>query len=118
MDIDLAEDTFRVSVDGKYTLVGANARAKTDNLNRIKYYSDSWSTGTIYLKSVKVTAQKERTQASTFYISNSGDDTKDGQSEAAAWATIDRVNREHFIPGDVIKFQSGGTWENRYGGYA
>ncbi len=56
---------------------------------------------------------KERTQSAVFYVSNSGNDAADGQSEAAAWKSIDRVNQEHFIPGDRILFQRGGTWENQ-----
>lgn len=113
MDIDMATDTFRVSVDGEYLLVGADARAKTDNLKSIKYYADSWNTGTIYLKSVKITAQKERTESAAFYVSNTGDDAADGQSAATAWKSIERVNQEHFIPGDQILFARGGIWENQ-----
>lgn len=112
MDIDLKEDSYRVSVDGEYLLAGAGARAKVDNLNKIKYYADSWNTGTIYLQSVKITAQAARTQSATFYVSNSGDDSADGMSEETSWASIDRVNQEHFIPGDKILFQAGGKWEN------
>ena len=113
LDIDLKEDTFRVSVDGEYLLVGAGARAKVDNLQKIKYYADSWNTGAMYLKSVKVSAQAERTQGATFYVGSNGDDAADGQSEGTAWATIERVNREHFIPGDKILFQKGGVWADQ-----
>lgn len=112
MDIDLKEDSYRVSVNGEYLLAGAGARAKVDNLDKIKYYADSWNTGTIYLQSVKITAQAARTQSATFYVSNSGDDSADGMSEEMSWASIDRVNQEHFIPGDKILFQAGGKWEN------
>ena len=113
MDIDMETDTFRVSVDGEYILAGVNAREKTDNLQTIKYYSDSWNRGTIYLQSVEVTAQKERTESAVFYVSNNGDDSADGQSEETAWKTLDRVNEEHFIPGDRILFESGGRWEDQ-----
>ncbi len=113
MDFDLKTDTFRVSVDGEYLLVGVGARAKTDNLKSLKYYADSWNTGTMYLKSVEVTAQKERTESTTFYVSNEGDDTNDGQSTDKPWKTIERVNEEHFIPGDKIFFERGGIWENK-----
>lgn len=113
MDIDLKEDTFRVSVDGEYELVGVNARQKTDNLKVLKYYADSWNTGTIYIKSVEVTAQKERTESTTFYVSNNGDDSNDGQSAESTWKTLDKVNSEHFIAGDKILFERGGVWENQ-----
>lgn len=113
MDIDMETDTFRVSVDGECLLAGANAREKTDNLQTIKYYADSWNRGTIYLQSVEVTAQKERTESAVFYVSNNGDDSADGQSEGTAWKTLDRVNEEHFIPGDRILFQCGGRWEDQ-----
>lgn len=113
MDIDLKTDTYRLAVDGEYILVGVNARAKATNLNKIKYYADSWNRGTLYMKSVKITGQTERTESTTFYVSNAGDDSADGQSEATAWATLDRVNQEHFIPGDKILFQRDGIWENQ-----
>ncbi len=113
MDIDLKEDTFRVSVDGEYELVGVNARQKTDNLQVLKYYADSWNTGTIYIKSVEVTAQKERTESTTFYVSNEGDDSQDGQSAESAWKTLDKVNSEHFIAGDKILFERGDVWEDQ-----
>ena len=61
MDIDLKKDTFRVTIDGECELAGVNARAKTDNLSEISFYADSWNTGTIYIDSVEVTAEKERT---------------------------------------------------------
>ena len=113
MDIDLEEDTYRIAVDGEYLLAGAGARAKTEDLDIIKFYADSWNTGTLYLKSVKVTAQKERQQSAVFYVSNTGDDSADGTSEDKAWKTVERVNQEHFIPGDKILFQRGGIWENQ-----
>ena len=113
MDIDMKTDTFRVSVDGEYILAGVNARQAADSLQTIKYYADSWNRGTIYLKSVEVTAQAERTESTTFYVSNDGDDSADGQSETTAWKTLDRVNTEHFIPGDQILFKCGDKWENQ-----
>ena len=113
MDIDMETDTFRVSVDGEYILAGVNAREKTDNLQTIKYYADSWNRGTIYLQSVKVTAEKERTESAVFYVSNNGDDSADGQSPDTAWKALGRINAEHYIPGDQILFECGGKWENQ-----
>ena len=88
--------------NGEYLLAGVNARQATDSLQTIKYYADSWNRGTMYLQSVEVTAQKERTESATFYVSNSGDDSADGQTPETAWQTVERVNKEHFIPGDQI----------------
>lgn len=113
MDIDMETDTFRVSVDGEYILAGVNARQAADSLQTIKYYADSWNRGIMYLKSIEVTAQTERTESTTFYVSNKGDDSADGQSPETAWKTLDRVNAEHFIPGDQILFERGGKWENQ-----
>ncbi len=113
MDIDLKEDTYRIAVDDSYLLVGADARTKTDNLDSVKFYADSWNRGTLYIESVKVTAQKERTQPAVFYVSAEGDDSAEGTSETNAWKSIERVNQEHFIPGDQILFRSGDKWENQ-----
>lgn len=117
MNIDLGSDTFTVYVDGIATLRDAAARTVTDNLSQIKFYSDSWNRGTVYIKSVTVTAgneapNKPHTAAATYYVSNNGDDSADGKSPETAWKTIARVNQETFVPGDQILFERGGSWEN------
>jgi len=48
--------------------------------------------------------------AATFYVSPSGNDSANGQSEATAWKTIAKVNGTTFAPGDIIRFQRGGEW--------
>lgn len=50
--------------------------------------------------------------AATYYVSNSGDDSNSGQSTTDAWRTIDKVNSmmPTFGPGDEILFQRGGTF--------
>lgn len=117
MDIDMQTDTFSVTVDGLTTLRNVKARTATDNLKKIKFYADSWNRGTLYIKSIEVTAgntapTSEHTGATAYYVSNSGDDTMDGKTPQTAWKTIARVNREVYIPGDKILFERGGTWEN------
>ncbi len=110
MDIDLKDDTFRVMVDGEYELVNEAARSKVTNLNTIRYYADSWNQGTVYFRSVKVEAFKERSQSGTFYVSSEGDDSADGTTPETAWKTVARVNKAHFLPGDQILFERGGEW--------
>ena len=119
MDIDMQSDTFSVSVDGVTTLRNVKARTATDNLQKIKFYADSWNRGTLYIKSVDVAVSNEdpdpiqkHETAATYYVSNSGDDSNDGLSKETAWKTIDRVNRDTYIPGDKILFERGGEWEN------
>ena len=119
MDIDMQSDTFSVSVDGVTTLRNVKARTATDNLQKIKFYADSWNRGTLYIKSVAVTASnedpspiKKHETAATYYVSNSGNDSNDGLSEETAWKTIARVNQDTYIPGDEILFERGGKWEN------
>lgn len=110
MDIDLKEDTFRIMVDGEYELVNEAARSKVTNLNTIRYYADSWNQGTVYFRSVKVEAFKDRSASTTFYVSNDGDDSAAGTSPETAWKTVARVNKAHFIPGDQILFERDGEW--------
>lgn len=117
MDIDMQSDTFSVSVDGVMALRNAKARTATDNLQKIKFYADSWNRGTLYIKSVSVTAGNTdpfapHTEVATYYVSNSGDDANDGLSPETAWKTIARVNQDTYIPGDKILFERGGEWEN------
>src|SRR5581483_3852045 len=49
--------------------------------------------------------------ASTYYVSTSdGDDSRDGQTAAAAWKTIAKVNGSTFLAGDQILFKRGDVW--------
>ena len=52
-------------------------------------------------------------QAATYYVRNDGSDRASGTSDAAAWATLDRVNRHAFKPGDVVLFREGDRWQGR-----
>ncbi|WP_372948066.1 right-handed parallel beta-helix repeat-containing protein [Mariniphaga sp.] len=48
--------------------------------------------------------------ATNYYVSNSGDDTKAGTSPETAWKTLNQVNNTKFAPGDQILFERGGVW--------
>ncbi len=48
--------------------------------------------------------------ATVYYVSNDGSDNNDGKSPEAPWRTIDRVNAEPFMPGDVILFRRSDYW--------
>ena len=52
-------------------------------------------------------------QAATYYVRNDGNDRANGTSDAAAWATLDKVNRHSFKTGDVVLFREGGRWEGK-----
>jgi len=51
--------------------------------------------------------------ATEYYVSNSGDDTNPGTSPAKPWKSISKVNSFQFSPGDVIRFEKGGTWRGQ-----
>jgi hypothetical protein len=51
--------------------------------------------------------------AATYYVRNDGNDRAKGTSHAAAWATLDRVNRQSFAAGDVVLFHEGGRWQGK-----
>jgi hypothetical protein len=46
----------------------------------------------------------------TYYISNDGDNSKDGLSEANAWQTIEKLNTVSLSPGDSVLFERGGVF--------
>ena len=46
----------------------------------------------------------------TFYLSATGDDTRDGLTPATAWRSIDRANMAEFTPGDRLLLQGGTTF--------
>ena len=49
-------------------------------------------------------------QATTYYVSPSGNDNNAGTSTSTAWKTIAKVNSRTFAPGDSILFQGGQTF--------
>jgi hypothetical protein len=48
--------------------------------------------------------------AATYFVSPAGDDTRAGTSPAAAWRTIERVNRHVFSASDRLLFEGGRTF--------
>lgn len=52
-------------------------------------------------------------QSKTYFVSPNGDDSHTGLSQKAAWKNIDKVNLGTFLPGDMILFESGGTWHGQ-----
>jgi hypothetical protein len=48
--------------------------------------------------------------AVTYYVSPAGNDAAGGASAASPWRSLRRVNRTHFQPGDIIRFEAGGQW--------
>lgn len=52
--------------------------------------------------------------ATIYYIDNlSGKDQYSGLSPEKAWQSLDRVNEQTFMPGDIILFRSGGFWQGQ-----
>ena len=48
--------------------------------------------------------------AADYFVSPSGNDANDGLSEDSPWATLQKVNRTQFEPGDRVLFQRDGVW--------
>tara|TARA_B110001450_G_scaffold236794_1_gene242502 strand:+ start:361 stop:2028 length:1668 start_codon:yes stop_codon:yes gene_type:complete len=51
--------------------------------------------------------------ATTYYVSNSGDDRNSGLSSADPWSSISKINSSIFIPGDSILLNRNDTWNER-----
>ncbi len=52
-------------------------------------------------------------EATTYYVSNNGDDSNIGTSPQLAWKTLDKVNFHNFNPGDSILFKRGDMWRGQ-----
>lgn len=52
-------------------------------------------------------------QATTYYVSPTGNDASNGTSPATAWQTIDRANQCSLQPGDQLLFQRGGHFRGQ-----
>jgi hypothetical protein len=48
--------------------------------------------------------------ATTYYVSNNGNDALNGTTVGTAWQNISKVNSQNFSPGDSVLFQSDGIW--------
>jgi hypothetical protein len=57
-----------------------------------------------------IEALEERTLMSTYYVSNSGNDSNNGLSTSRPWKTIAKVDASTFKAGDFILFQGGQTF--------
>jgi hypothetical protein len=55
-------------------------------------------------------ALEPRQFLSTYFVSPGGNDGHSGESPAAAWRSIDRVNKQQLKPGDLVLFQAGQTF--------
>ena len=51
--------------------------------------------------------------ATTYYVSNSGNDANNGKSEDSPWRTLSKVNLSTFKAGDKILFRSNGMWREQ-----
>ncbi|HWR19485.1 MAG TPA: right-handed parallel beta-helix repeat-containing protein [Clostridia bacterium] len=49
----------------------------------------------------------------SYYVSNSGNDSNDGKSPETPWATIDKVNNTDFKSGDSVFFERGGVFRGK-----
>ena len=52
-------------------------------------------------------------QAATYYVRSDGNDRANGRSDAQAWASLEKVNRQSFRPGDVVLFREGDRWQGK-----
>ena len=48
-----------------------------------------------------------------YYVSNNGDDSRDGLSPETAWKTIGKLNVTTFAEGSVVLFERGGVWNKQ-----
>lgn len=65
---------------------------------------------TVRFVTTVVLAGLARSLAATYFVSPAGDDALTGTSPAAAWRTLERVNRHTFVAGDRVLFEGGATF--------
>jgi hypothetical protein len=67
-----------------------------------------WSNRTFFER--RILDEGRAASGTVYYVSPTGDDGNPGTSPAAAWRTLDRVNRTSFGPGDGILLEGGETF--------
>ncbi|WP_319548763.1 right-handed parallel beta-helix repeat-containing protein [Desulfogranum marinum] len=54
-----------------------------------------------------------RGNGNTYFVAKNGNNNSSGLTAASAWATISKVNKSRFSPGDRILFKRGDTWKEQ-----
>jgi hypothetical protein len=54
-----------------------------------------------------------KSNATRYFVSNSGNDANSGTSQVDSWQTISKVNSFSFSSGDTISFKCGDSWNER-----
>ena len=52
-------------------------------------------------------------EATVYYVSNSGSDLNNGRSQSTPWKTLDKLNRESLSEGSYVCFERGGLWRGK-----
>ena len=52
-------------------------------------------------------------QATVYFVSPNGDDSRSGVAATQAWKTLDKINQFALQPGDKVLFESGGLWNGQ-----
>ncbi|OPA73375.1 hypothetical protein BVG16_29010 [Paenibacillus selenitireducens] len=127
MTTTLAEVPYSMTIGKPYTWKGVAAGKFLElYINDVKLLTaedNSLPTGKIALLTAQATASFDDVIVDSitapvvsdgntaYYVSAStGDDTNDGQSEATAWRTLNKVNASTFLPGDSILLKAGDRW--------
>lgn len=121
--VALEEQTFNIELTG---LNGATLSSNTvsfqegERVASVTLSGATSGTGTIILSNTddfvyngEVVNISVTDTPVSFYVSNDGDDSNDGTSEATAWASLANVSNSTYIPGDQILFRKGDTFIGR-----
>jgi hypothetical protein len=66
------------------------------------------------LKNEILNSQTELSVTGTsYYVSNSGNDSNSGRSPSEAWATLSKVSETEYSNGDAVFFERGETWRGQ-----
>lgn len=98
-------------IESSYVMPAPFPGYKFNGINRNFYYVDTGlSSGSTYEYRVDGTLSNLITlRGTTYYVKNGGNDNSSGLSDATAWATIERANRDR-NPGDLVLFRRGDTF--------
>src|SRR5215470_12258561 len=65
--------------------------------------------GSLLLVAV-LTVLPRRANATTYYVSCSGNDANNGTSTSTPWATLGRASSQTYVPGDQLQLENGCVW--------
>jgi len=81
---------------------------------KVKSVADADALANALREEILNSAVKLSVSGTSYYVSNSGNDSNSGTSPSSAWATLAKVSEAGLKSGDAVFFERGGLWRGNF----